>query len=81
MDYVATLYDKMLLLVVSILLLMQLPIEVFSREDPPPPITKRLHHDLMSAYEKLIKPSGGPSQQLTVKMGMRLSQVIDVVST
>ncbi|XP_076444122.1 acetylcholine receptor subunit alpha-like [Babylonia areolata] len=43
-----------------------------------PPVAKRLHHHLMSSYEKLIKPSVGPSQQLTVKMGMRLSQVLDV---
>ena len=55
--------------------------EVVSMAAPVPPANKRLHHDLMSGYQKLIKPSGGPSQQLTVKMGMRLSQVIDVVST
>ena len=47
---------------------------------PVSPISKTLHHNVMSTYEKLIKPSGGLSQQLTVKMGMRLSQVINVVS-
>lgn len=45
-----------------------------------PPATKRLYGDLMSKYQRLIKPSGGPSQQLTVKMGLRLSQVLKMVS-
>lgn len=65
--------------VVLPVLLLCLP-EVAPMAAPVPPANKRLHHDLMSGYQKLIKPSGGPSQQLTVKMGMRLSQVIDVVS-
>lgn len=44
----------------------------------PDPSAKRLHYDLMSPYNALVKPSAGPNNQLTVKMGMRLSQVLDV---
>ncbi|KAK7478411.1 hypothetical protein BaRGS_00030336 [Batillaria attramentaria] len=51
-----------------------------ARRSQPDPSAKRLHYDLMSPYNALVKPSAGPNHQLTVKMGMRLSQVLDVVS-
>ena len=50
------------------------------------PAAKKLHFDLMKKknYNPLIKPAGrptgGPASQLTVKIGMRLSQILDVVS-
>lgn len=43
---------------------------------------KRLYHDLLTEnkYNKLIRPVGNNTNKpLTVKMGIRLSQIIDVV--
>ena len=43
---------------------------------------KRLYHDLLiqNKYNKLIRPVGNDTNRpLTVKMGIRLSQIIDVV--
>ena len=62
-----------------LLTLCALPVASPSRETPDPS-AKRLHFDLMSPYNALVKPSGGPKHQLTVKMGLRLSQVLNVVS-
>ncbi|GAU97758.1 hypothetical protein RvY_08998 [Ramazzottius varieornatus] len=39
---------------------------------------KRLYDDLLSSYNKLIRPVGNNTERLTVKMGLRLSQLIDV---
>lgn len=41
---------------------------------------KRLYHDLVNGYSSLIRPVGNNSDRLTVKMGLKLSQLIDVVS-
>ena len=41
---------------------------------------KRLYDDLMSSYNSLIRPVGNVSQRLTVKVGVKLSQLVDVVS-
>ena len=42
---------------------------------------KRLYHDLLrKSYNKLIRPVTRISDKLVVKMGIRLSQLIDVVS-
>lgn len=41
---------------------------------------KRLYDDLLSNYNRWIRPVGNNSDRLTVKMGLRLSQLIDVVS-
>uniref|UniRef100_A0A1A9X480 Neurotransmitter-gated ion-channel ligand-binding domain-containing protein n=1 Tax=Glossina brevipalpis TaxID=37001 RepID=A0A1A9X480_9MUSC len=43
------------------------------------PDAKRLYDDLLSNYNRLIRPVGNNSDRLTVKMGLRLSQLIDVV--
>lgn len=43
------------------------------------PDAKRLYDDLMSNYNRLIRPVGNNSDRLTVKMGLKLSQLIDVV--
>ncbi|XP_017787388.1 PREDICTED: acetylcholine receptor subunit alpha-like 1 isoform X4 [Habropoda laboriosa] len=42
------------------------------------PEAKRLYDDLLSNYNRLIRPVGNNSDRLTVKMGLRLSQLIDV---
>ena len=44
------------------------------------PDAKRLYDDLLSNYNRLIRPVGNNSDRLTVKLGLRLSQLIDVVS-
>ncbi|KOB77506.1 Nicotinic acetylcholine receptor alpha 1 subunit [Operophtera brumata] len=43
------------------------------------PEAKRLYDDLLSNYNRLIRPVGNNSDRLTVKMGLRLSQLIDVL--
>jgi len=42
---------------------------------------KRLYDDLLrkSGYNKLIRPVTNNTDKLTVKLGLRLSQLIDVV--
>ncbi|OQV13811.1 Acetylcholine receptor subunit beta-like 2 [Hypsibius exemplaris] len=39
---------------------------------------KRLYDDLLAGYNRLIRPVGNNTERLTVKMGLRLSQLIDV---
>ena len=43
---------------------------------------KRLYDDLMmnGGYNKLIRPVSNSSEVLTVKLGLKLAQLIDVVS-
>lgn len=43
---------------------------------------KRLYDDLLrkNKYNKLIRPVGNSSEGLTVRLGLRLAQLIDVVS-
>lgn len=43
---------------------------------------KRLYYDLLKrSYNKLIRPVSNSSDKLIVKMGIRLSQLIDIVSS
>nr|AAQ75739.1 nicotinic acetylcholine receptor alpha 3 subunit [Nilaparvata lugens]AAQ75740.1 nicotinic acetylcholine receptor alpha 3 subunit [Nilaparvata lugens] len=42
------------------------------------PGAKRLYDDLLSNYNKLIRPVGNNSDRLLVKLGLKLSQLIDV---
>ncbi|XP_058792854.1 acetylcholine receptor subunit alpha-like 1 isoform X2 [Phymastichus coffea] len=42
------------------------------------PEAKRLYDDLLSNYNRLIRPVGNNSDKLTVKLGLRLSQLIDI---
>lgn len=44
------------------------------------PDAKRLYDDLMSSYNSLIRPVDNFSEVLTIKMSLKLSQLIDVVS-
>ena len=46
------------------------------------PEAKRLYDDLLkkSGYNKLIRPVGNNTDTLTVRLGLRLTQIIDVVS-
>ncbi|KAK3605666.1 hypothetical protein CHS0354_032623 [Potamilus streckersoni] len=42
------------------------------------PAENRLHRFLLHNYQKQVRPSGRNSTKLTVRLGMRLSQLIDV---
>ena len=43
------------------------------------PDAKRLYDDLLSNYNRLIRPVSNNSEKLTVRLGLKLSQLIDVV--
>lgn len=45
------------------------------------PDAKRLYDDLLSNYNKLVRPVANVSDALTVKIKLKLSQLIDVVTT
>ena len=44
------------------------------------PDSKRLYAELLSTYNKVVRPVGNNSDRLTIKLGLKLSQLIDVVS-
>ncbi|CAG7640690.1 unnamed protein product [Allacma fusca] len=45
------------------------------------PDAKRLYDDLLSNYNRLIRPVSNNTEKLTVRLGLKLSQLIDVVCT
>lgn len=45
------------------------------------PDAKRLYDDLLSNYNRLIRPVSNNTQTVLVKLGLRLSQLIDLVSS
>ncbi|CAG2111646.1 unnamed protein product, partial [Medioppia subpectinata] len=42
------------------------------------PAAKRLYDDLLSDYNRLIRPSKNHSYKLTVNIGLKLSQLVDI---
>lgn len=44
------------------------------------PDAKRLYDDLLSNYNRLIRPVSNNTNTVLVKLGLRLSQLIDLVS-
>ena len=44
------------------------------------PDAKRLYDDLLSNYNRLIRPVSSNNDTVVVKLGLRLSQLIDLVS-
>ena len=44
------------------------------------PDAKRLYDDIMSGYNKLVRPFKNVTDPVTVKFKLKLSQLIDVVS-
>jgi len=44
------------------------------------PDAKRLYDDLLSTYNRLIRPVSNNTNTVLVKLGLRLSQLIDLVS-
>ena len=47
----------------------------------PNPDAKRLYDDLLSNYNRLIRPVANNTDKITVKMGLKLSQLVDLVSS
>ena len=45
----------------------------------PNPDAKRLYDDLLSNYNRLIRPVANNTDKITVKMGLKLSQLVDLV--
>ena len=45
------------------------------------PDAKRLYDDLLSNYNKLVRPVKNTTDPLTVRIKLKLSQLIDVVSS
>ncbi len=43
------------------------------------PDAKRLYDDLLSNYNRLIRPVHNHTEKVMVKLGMRLSQLVDLV--
>lgn len=43
------------------------------------PDAKRLYDDLLSHYNRLIRPVSNNSQVITVRLGLHLTQLIDLV--
>lgn len=43
------------------------------------PDAKRLYDDLLSTYNRLIRPVSNNTETVLVKLGLRLSQLIDLV--
>ena len=43
------------------------------------PDARRLFDDLLSGYNRLIRPVSNSSDRVTVKLGLRLSQLMDLV--
>ena len=44
------------------------------------PDAKRLHDEILSGYNKLVRPVRNVTDPVTVKVKLKLSQLIDVVS-
>ena len=57
----------------QLLLLLQLPLTGGN------PDAKRLYDDLLSNYNRLIRPVANNTDKITVKMGLKLSQLVDLV--
>ena len=45
------------------------------------PDAKRLYDDLLSNYNRLIRPVSNHTEKVTVKLGLRLSQLVDLASS
>lgn len=52
----------------------------FPEECQANPDAKRLYDDLLSNYNRLIRPVSNNNDSILVRLGLRLSQIIDLVS-
>lgn len=53
---------------------------LFSPKTHANPDAKRLYDDLLSNYNRLIRPVKNNTETVLVKLGLKLSQLIDLVS-
>lgn len=59
--------------------LFSLVFQLFVQEITGNPDAKRLYDDLLSNYNRLIRPVSNNTETVLVKLGLRLSQLIDLV--
>ncbi len=52
---------------------------LFLVESDANPDAKRLYDDLLADYNRLIRPVSNHTDKVTVKLGLRLSQLVDLV--
>lgn len=71
-------HQKQYLLVFASLLYTGLLFRLGSAGDPE---AKRLYDDLLSNYNRLIRPVLNDNETLKVRLGLKLAQIVDVVST
>ena len=76
-EFTAIMKDLIVTVVVSLCLTTTLVIENTLAN----PDAKRLYDDLLSNYNRLIRPVSNHTEKVTVKLGLRLSQLVDLVST
>ena len=76
-EFTAIMKDLIVSVVVSLCLTATLVIENTLAN----PDAKRLYDDLLSNYKRLIRPVSNHTEKVTVKLGLRLSQLVDLVST
>ena len=76
-EFTAIMKDLIVSVVVSLCLTATLVIENTLAN----PDAKRLYDDLLSNYNRLIRPVSNHTEKVTVKLGLRLSQLVDLVST
>lgn len=55
-------------------------ISYFAPQTTANPDAKRLYDDLLSNYNRLIRPVSNNTDTILVKLGLRLSQLIELVS-
>lgn len=56
-----------------------LVLQLWLRQIEGNPDAKRLYDDLLSNYNRLIRPVSNNTETVLVKLGLRLSQLIDLV--
>lgn len=69
-------YFSVKLILLKIILFTQLFFNVNANPD-----AKRLYDDLLSNYNRLIRPVSNNTDTVLVKLGLRLSQLIELVSS
>lgn len=69
------------LVVVFILAVVVVVVCLSSRSEAANSDANRLYEDLMMSYNRFVRPVQNDSDTLVVKLGLKLSQLIDVVSS
>jgi len=73
-------YRPTLLVIFKILVIFVCPLTARTMLNAGNPDAKRLYDDLLSNYNKLVRPVVNTTDPLTVRIKLKLSQLIDVVS-